>query len=170
MGAEQEFTEYVGTRWPRLVRTAVLLGCTRAEAEAVVGAALSRCLARWSEVRRAEDREAHVHHALVDAFRTERREHWPGEHPAEHPLDTGPNLLAGDDPAEQEVADTVLRSLARLPEEQRVAVVLCHYAGLDELQAATATGLSSDAVESDLALGLAALLGDAALAGLVSTP
>ena len=95
MGAEQEFTEYVGTRWPRLVRTAVLLGCTRAEAEAVVGAALSCCLARWSEVRRAEDREAHVHHALVDAFRTERREHWPGEHPAEHPLVGEARFLTG---------------------------------------------------------------------------
>ena len=170
MGTEQEFTEYVGTRWPRMVRTAVLLGCARAEAEEVVGTALAGCLARWSQVRRAEDREAHVHRALVEAFRAVWRERWPGEHPAEHPLDTGPNLLAGDDPAEQEVADTVLRSLARLPEEQRVAVVLCHYAGLDELQAATATGLSSDALESDLALGLAALLGDAALAGLVSTP
>ena len=170
MGAEQEFTEYVGTRWPRLVRTAVLLGCTRVEAEAVVGAALSRSLSRWSEVRRAEDREAHVHRALVDAFRTERREHWPGEHPAEHPLDTGPTLLGSDDDDERDVADAVLRSLARLPEEQRIAVVLCHYAGLDELQAATATGLAPDALESDLALGLSALLGDPALAGLVSAP
>ncbi|RYP82263.1 SigE family RNA polymerase sigma factor [Nocardioides guangzhouensis] len=166
MGTEQEFTEYVGTRWPRMVRTAVLLGCTRAEAEEVVGTALAGCLARWSQVRRAEDREAHVHRALVEAFLAVRRERWPGEFPLEHPLDTGPSLIEGDDVAERELADAVLRGLARLPEHQRIAVVLCHYAGLDELQAATAAGVSLPALEDDLVIGVEALAGDPALAGL----
>ena len=33
-----EFGEYVAARWPRLVRAAVLLGCTPHEAEDVTGA------------------------------------------------------------------------------------------------------------------------------------
>ena len=164
MGTEQEFTEYVGTRWPRMVRTAVLLGCARAEAEEVVGTALAGCLARWSQVRRAEDREAHVHRALVEAFRAVRRERWPGEYPVEHPLDTGPSLLEGDDLVERELADAVLRGLARLPEPERIAVVLCHYAGLDEVQAATAAGVSLAALEDDLVVGVGALHGDPVLA------
>jgi DNA-directed RNA polymerase specialized sigma24 family protein len=165
VGTEQEFTEYVGTRWPRMVRTAVLLGCTRDEAEDVVRTALADCCARWSRVRRAEDREATVHRALVEAFVAARRDRWPGEHPLEHPLDTGPGLFDTDDEAERELADAVLRGLARLPEQQRIAVVLCHYGGLDELQAATAAAVSPTTLEDDLSLGVAALAGDPELAG-----
>jgi hypothetical protein len=33
---EEEFTSYVAARWGRLVRSAVLLGCSPAEAEDVV--------------------------------------------------------------------------------------------------------------------------------------
>ena len=35
MDVESDFTAYVAAHWPRLVRSAVLLGCTRAEAEDV---------------------------------------------------------------------------------------------------------------------------------------
>ena len=118
MGRDQEFTEYVGTRWPRLVRTAVLLGCPRAEAEAVVRDALVRCLTDWSQVRRADDRDAYVHRVLVERLRAAAK-HRETEAPADR-------------------HDLVLDRLRRLPEDQRLAVVLCDYAGLDELQAATA--------------------------------
>jgi hypothetical protein len=36
-------------------------GCSPAEAEDVVQAALTRCLVNWSKVRRADDRDAYVH-------------------------------------------------------------------------------------------------------------
>ena len=47
---EEEFTSYVAARWPRLVRSAVLLGCSPAEAEDVVQTTLERCLLRWRRV------------------------------------------------------------------------------------------------------------------------
>ena len=47
----------------------VLLGCPRAEAEGVVRAALVHCLTDWSQVRRADDREAYVHRVLVETLR-----------------------------------------------------------------------------------------------------
>ena len=56
-----EFTEYVTARWPTLVRSAVLLGCTPSEAEDLVQSALERCLLKWNRVRAAEDRDAYVH-------------------------------------------------------------------------------------------------------------
>ena len=138
MGRDQEFTEYVGTRWPRLVRTAVLLGCPRVEAEGVVRDALVRCLTDWSKVRRADDRDAYVHRVLVERLRAA----------AKHRQAVGP---AGREP------DLVLDRLRRLPEDQRLAVVLCDYAGLDELQTATASGLPSARVEACLLPARAAL-------------
>jgi hypothetical protein len=36
MGRDDEFSEYVGARWRALVRAAVLLGCSRHDAEDVV--------------------------------------------------------------------------------------------------------------------------------------
>ncbi len=138
MGRDEEFTEYVGTRWPRLVRTAVLLGCPRGAAEGVVRAALVRCLTDWSRVRRADDREAYVHRVLVETLRSAAR-----------------TWLQG--PEDADPVDPVLQRLRRLPENQRLAVVLRDYAGLDELQAATATGTSADRVESCLGPARAAL-------------
>ena len=131
MGRDEEFTEYVGTRWPRLVRTVVLLGCPRGEAEGVVRATLVHCLTDWSQVRRADDREAHVHRVLVETLRSATRR-WP-----ERAADVDP-------------ANPVLRRLHWLPEDQRLAVVLRDYAGLDELQTATATSTTTDRVESSL--------------------
>jgi DNA-directed RNA polymerase specialized sigma24 family protein len=136
VGRDQEFTQYVGTRWPRLVRTAVLLGCPRAEAEGLVRAALVRCLTDWSKVRRADDRDAYVHRVLVDRLRAAAR-HREAVEPA------GTHL--------------VLDRLHRLPEDQRLAVVLCDYAGLDELQAATAAGWPPSRVEALLVPARAAL-------------
>ncbi|MDP9395063.1 MAG: hypothetical protein M3Q27_12835 [Actinomycetota bacterium] len=42
MGRDEDFTEYVAARWARLVRAAVLLGCSPAEAEDAVQTALTR--------------------------------------------------------------------------------------------------------------------------------
>jgi DNA-directed RNA polymerase specialized sigma24 family protein len=131
VGRDEEFTEYVGTRWPRLVRTVVLLGCPRGEAERVVRDALVHCLTDWSQVRRADDREAHVHRVLVETLRSATRRWSQGA-------------------ADADPADPVLRRLRRLPEDQRLAVVLRDYAGLDDLQAATATSTTAYRVESSL--------------------
>ena len=137
MDRDREFTEYVGTRWPRLVRTAVLLGCPRAEAEGVVRDALVRCLMDWSKVRRADDRDAYVHRVLVERLRAAAKHREPEEPSGGH--------------------DLVLDRLHRLPEDQRLAVVLCDYAGLDELQTAIAAGLPSARVEACLVPARAAL-------------
>ena len=138
MGRDQEFTEYVGTRWPRLVRTAVLLGCPRAEAEGVVRDALVRCLTDWSQgTAGGRPRRVRAPGAGREA---------PGR--GEAPRVRGP---AGPE------HDLVLDRLHRLPEDQRLAVVLCDYAGLDELQTATAAGLPSARVEACLVPARAAL-------------
>ena len=65
----------------------------------------------------------------------------------------------------REVAEAVQNALAALPERQRAALVLCHYQGLTNIQAAEALTISVDALESLLARGrraLKALLADRA--------
>jgi len=56
-----------------------------------------------------------------------------------------------------EVARHVTAALARLPETQRMAVILCHYQGLRNIEAAEVLGVSVEALESLLARGRRAL-------------
>ncbi|MDT0200957.1 SigE family RNA polymerase sigma factor [Nocardioides sp. AE5] len=156
MDAEDEFSEYVAARWARLVRAAVLLGASPAEAEDITQTALTRCLVRWSKVRRAADRDAYVHRVLVNTFISARRRRWTGERPTSEV----PEQASGDHAEQVETADLVSRSLARLSDEQRAVVVLRYYAHLGEAQTAAALGIPAGTVKSRLARALKVLSND----------
>src|SRR5439155_3532990 len=57
----------------------------------------------------------------------------------------------------RELSRHVRRAVAALPENQRTALVLCHYQGLRNSDAAEAMGVSVEALESLLARGRRAL-------------
>lgn len=157
-----EFTEYVTARWPTLVRSAVLLGCTPPEAEDLVQSALERCLLKWNRVRVAEDRDAYVHRVLVNCFRSSRRRRWHGELPSSSlPESPGSDQTAGVDDT-----DAVMRALDRLPGDQRTAVVLRYYAHLSEQQMASVLGVAAGTVKSRLSRAVKALAQDPHLAEL----
>lgn len=162
MSTEAEFDEYVTARWSRLVRSAVLLGCSPTEAEDLVQSALVRCLLNWSRVQRAEARDAYVHKVLVNSFISSRRRRWTSEHPTE----VIPEVPVADQTDRVHEADLVLRSLARLPTEQRAAVVLRYYAHLDEQQMCLALGVAAGTVKSRLSRALKTLAADEQLADL----
>lgn len=166
MSRNDEFSEYVAARWPRLVRAAVLLGCSPAEAEDVVQTALMRCLVHRRKVERADDRDAYVHRILVNTFTSSRRRHWTREHATAHMPET-PTL---DHTAAIDTADAVLRSLDRLNRDQRTAVVLRYYAHLSEQQMATVLGVATGTVKSRLSRALKVLAEDPLLAELRGTP
>ncbi len=67
------------------------------------------------------------------------------------PVDARP--LPGDGLEARETANAVEAELARLPERQRAAIVLCHYEGMTNIAAAESLGVSVDALESLLARG-----------------
>lgn len=151
-----EFGEYVAARWPRLVRAAVLLGCSPHEAEDVVQAALTRCLVKWSKVQRADDRDAYVHRILVNTFIDQRRRMWRGEVPTEH-------LPEGEVPdATAATVDAVGldRALAALGPDQRIAIVLRYYLDLTEAQMASVLGVAPGTVKSRVSRALTALGAD----------
>lgn len=151
--ASIDFGEYVASRWPRLVRTAALLGCSPAEAEDVVQSALERCLRKWSAVERAEDPDAYVHRVVLNAFYSARRRRWTGERPTEKL----PERIVDDETAQVDDATSVDRALNRLPHDQRAAVVLRYYAHLGEQQMATVLGVAPGTVKSRLSRALKAL-------------
>jgi RNA polymerase sigma-70 factor (sigma-E family) len=157
-----DFSEYVTARWPTLVRSAVLLGCTPPEAEDLVQTALERCLVKWNRVRAADDRDAYVHRVLVNCFRSSRRRRWHGERPsAALPEHSDIDPTAGVDET-----DAVMRALDGLPDDQRTAVVLRYYAHLTELQMATFLGVPAGTVKSRLSRAVKALAQDPHLAEL----
>lgn len=166
MDVEEEFTSYVAARWPRLVRSAVLLGCSPAEAEDVVQTTLERCLLHWRRVRRAADRDAYVHRVLINTFTSARRRRWSGERPTAEL----PDRPAPDPTTTVDDADVVLRALERLSTDQRAAIVLRYYAHLSEQQMAGVLGVAPGTVKSRCARALATLAEDPALGDLRGAP
>jgi len=156
MRADDDFSEFVAARWSRLVRAAVLLGCSPAEAEDIVQSALERCLLSWSSVERATDRDAYVHRVLINTFTSARRRRWTGE----RPVARVPDEPAPDATGQVDDADTLLRALELLPRDQRVSVVLRYYAMLTEAQMATALDVAPGTVKSRLSRALRALATD----------
>ena len=157
-----DFSDYVAARWPKLVRSAVLLGCTPAEAEDIVQSALERCLLRWNKVRAADDRDAYVHRVLINTFLSSRRRRWHGERPSA----VLPEYGAADQTAGIDDTDAVMRALDRLPGDQRAAVVLRYYAHLSEQQMASVLGVAAGTVKSRLSRAVKALAQDPHLAEL----
>jgi RNA polymerase sigma-70 factor (sigma-E family) len=166
VGTNDEFTEYVAARWPRLVRSAVLLGCAPAEAEDVVQTALTRCLVNWAKVRRADDRDAYVHRVLINTFTSSRRRRWTGE----RPVSSVPDLADDDATAAYDSADALQRSLERLTADQRACVVLRYYVHLTEAQMTDVLGVPPGTVKSRLSRALKILAEDPNLADLRGTP
>ena len=160
-----DFSEYVAARWPTLVRSAVLLGCSHPEAEDLVQTALERCLVKWNKVRAADDCDAYVHRVLINSFLSARRRRWHGERPsAVLPESSGTDQTAGVDET-----DAVMRALDRLPTDQRTAVVLRYYAHLTEQQMASVLGVAAGTVKSRLSRAVKALAQDPDLAELRET-
>lgn len=153
-----DFTAYVAARRPRLVRTAVLLGCPTADAEDIVQTALTHCLRSWKRVARADNRDAYVNRVLVNVLHDARARRWNGELPTQH-LPERPS-------ADEDVAAglVVRRALATLADEHREVLVLRFFADLSERQTAEVLGVPAGTVKSRTARALSALSAHADIA------
>ncbi|NYJ03105.1 hypothetical protein HNR19_003803 [Nocardioides thalensis] len=114
-----DFSTYVAQRRTGLVRTAVLLGCPRVDAEDVVQAALLKCYRSWRKVSRADHPDAYVHRVLVNTLHDARRRRWNGELPTDALPEEGAAL---DEAWASGIA--VRRALALMKTEQREVLVL----------------------------------------------
>ncbi len=167
MGRDDEgFRSFAAARYAPLVRAAVLLGCSRPDAEDAAQEALSRCYAAWSRVRAADDPEAYAYRVLVNGVARGRRRRWRGEvphadlpEPAARP-DPEPDIL---------LRAAVGAALGRLSREHRQVVVLRFFADLGERRTADVLGVPPGTVKSRTARAIALLAADPALADLLPT-
>jgi len=164
--SDSDFVEYVSARWPRLVRSAVLLGCSVAEAEDLVQSSLERCFVHWAKVCSADNRDAYVHRVLINTFRSERRRRWNGEVP------TGvvPELGVASDVDRVDDAEIMIGALRRLTPDQRAVVVLRYYAHLSEAQTAEALRVPIGTAKSRLSRALGTLSRDPSLSEIRGRP
>lgn len=146
-----DFSAYVAQRRPRLVRTAVLLGCPSADAEDVVQSALLKCYRSWRKVVRADHPDAYVHRVLVTTLYDARKRRWNGELPTEELPEA-----AGIDPEWAE-GIAVRRALNAMSPDHREVLVLRYFADLTERDTALALGVAPGTVKSRTSRALAAL-------------
>ncbi|MEO7059682.1 MAG: SigE family RNA polymerase sigma factor [Lapillicoccus sp.] len=151
---DRAFADFMVQAEPSLMRTAWLLTGSSDTARELVQAALVKTYVSWSKVRPetalAFARRVLVNHK-VDVWRSRSREVLTDT--VDRPVATG---SSGDRDTSDD-RDQIVRLLARLPEQQRKAVVLRFYADLSERDTAEALGVSVGTVKAATSRGLATL-------------
>lgn len=161
MDADEEYSAYVAARWPALVRSAVLLGCSVHDAEDMVQSTLVKCYVSWDKVAKASNQDGYVYRILLNTHRSNHRRSWR-EHPSDHLPDasTVTSEVSG-------LADTVREALAGLSMDSRAVVVLRFFADFTDQQTADVLGIPVGTVKSRLSRALARLAQDPQLADLI---
>lgn len=152
-----DFNEFASSRYQRLVRASILLGCSELEAEDLVQEALVRALVSWKRVQTARDPDAYVYRILVNVQRKQSRRLWRGERPTD-PSDLRTEWLSH--PSDCDDADTILvvrAALMSLSAPLRAVIVLRHFADLSERQTADVLGIPTGTVKSRLSAANAKL-------------
>lgn len=145
-----DFSDYVAARRPGLVRAVVLMGCSLADAEDIVQAALIKCYRNWHKVQRADVPEGYVYRTVMNTLADAKRRKWNGELPTE---DVPEDAIDTD----ASTGITVRRALATMPHAQREVLVLRYYADLSEREIADILRVAPGTVKSRASRGLATL-------------
>lgn len=147
----------VARKLPRMLGLAQRMLGDPVEAEDVAQEAMLRAwrqAPRWTPGKARFDTWLHRVALNLCYDRLRRRREVPTDAPPERP-DEGPapdrGLMAAD------VGSRVDAALARLPDRQREAIVLCHYQELTNIEAAALMEVSVEALESLLSRGRRAL-------------
>lgn len=162
-----DFDAFYAATSPRLVRQVYLLVGNLPEAEDVAHEAYERAWLQWREVADLESPEAWVR-TVARRLAVSR---WRRTRNAATAWRRRADTDASDPPSPDHVA--LVEALRRLPEQQRVAIVLHHLADLGVEQVAAETGASVSAVKAQLVRGrttLAQLLDTSDLASLGGNP
>src|SRR5205823_8744555 len=99
-GGGENFSAFVVSRWPGLVRLAFGLTGDRWAAEDIAQATLARAYVAWRRVSRADDPDAYLRRILVNTSNRRFRRHRVAEQPGDPPETAieGPADLVGEPP------------------------------------------------------------------------
>jgi RNA polymerase sigma-70 factor (sigma-E family) len=151
---DEEFTDFVHTHGPSLLRTARLLTGDRTRGEDLAQTALARAYANWSKVVRADAPVAYVRRLLVNTHLSWRRL----LSSTEQVIETFPDRGDGFDlQASQAAADEMRAALMQLTPRVRTAVVLRYFDDLSEVETARLMNCSTSTVNKQVGTGLTAL-------------
>ncbi len=162
-----DFDAFYAATSSRLVRQVYLLVGSLPEAEDVVHEAYERAWLQWRKVAELDSPEAWVR-TVASRLSVSR---WRRARTAATAWRRRGDGDASDPPSPDHVA--LVAALRRLPEQQRVAIVLHHLADLPVEQVAAETGASTSAVKAQLVRGrtaLAQLLASSDLTSLGGNP
>jgi len=135
---DEDFREFMVTRWPGLVRLAYGLTGDRGLAEDLAQTALAKTYASWARVRRADDPDAYVRRILINANNSRFRKRRVAEQ-----SDEGlPEMGLADQTELLNQRSVLVAALMELPPKQRAVVVLRYWDDLSETQAAAVLGCS----------------------------
>jgi RNA polymerase sigma-70 factor (sigma-E family) len=153
--ADEAVTALYGAHYRPLVRLAALLLRDAGEAEEVVQDAFVAMHTGWHRLRDADRALGYLRRSVVNGSRSALRRRAVRERHRPAPV---PDAASAEYHALLAVEHrAVVDAVRALPERQREAIVLRYYADLSEADAARAMGISTGAVKSHTARGMAAL-------------
>ncbi|MEV6005649.1 SigE family RNA polymerase sigma factor [Streptomyces sp. NPDC051976] len=154
-----QFTAYVRTKGPTLLRTARSLTPNPSDAEDLLQTALTKTYLAWDRIEDHRAVDGYVRRTLVNT----RTSQWRKRKVDEFTTDEVPEPAgtSGPDLVEQQAQrDALLRAVGRLPPRQRAMVVLRYYEDMSEVQTAEALGVSVGTVKSAVSRALGKLRDD----------
>src|SRR3954452_17219778 len=154
-----QFTAYVRTKGPTLLRTARSLTPNPADAEDLLQTALTKTYLAWDRIDDHRAVDGYVRRTLVNT----RTSQWRKRKVDEFSTDDLPEPAPGNGPdltEQQAQRDALMRAIARLPPRQRAMVVLRYYEDMSEAQTAETMGVSVGTVKSAVSRALGKLRDD----------
>jgi RNA polymerase sigma-70 factor (sigma-E family) len=149
----EEFRAYVADRGPTLLRAAMRLTSDRAEAEDLLQAALAKTYLAWDRIEDPAAVDGYVRRAMVNT----QISWWRRRKLEVYPTDRLPDRPVEDHTDRSEMHDALGRALDRLPERQRLAVMLRYYEDMSEREIAEVLGVSVGTVKSTVSRAMARL-------------
>lgn len=147
---EQAFAELIARHFDRVYRIAWRVLGGPADAEDIAQEAFLKAWTAPGQIRDGRAIGAWLARVATNLALDRLRRRRP-ESPAELPELVDPNAAADRGARRAALEAEVARAVAALPDRQRAALVLVHFEGLGNLEAAAALGVSVEAVESLLA-------------------
>ncbi len=143
-------------RGPALLRAATRLTSDHTEAEDLLQAALAKTYLAWDRINDRAAIDGYVRRAMVNTqiswWRRRKLEIYPTDELPDSPVD--------DHTRRSELHDALGRALRRLPERQRLAVMLRYYEDISEAEIAKVLGVSIGTVKSTVSRAMTKLRND----------